>query len=425
MDRRRRAWAECKLAMAGLSGAALLLAGCGTPGAPQPPSLRLPEPVADLAAARAGDTVTLTWTNPEKTTDGVRMASFEAEMEAEVCRAEGAPNAAAEGAPVAAAGGAASAAAANCLPVKKLSVKPGSATTVADALPPELATGRVRALRYWVVLRNRRGSTAGASHVAVTAAGEAPRAVIGLTATATAAGVVLRWQADGSATPVRLHRHRMSEPVKKKSDASAQEEAADEDLMVDAPATSGLAGAIDREARFDEAYRYTAERVLSLPLAGVAPTTQSAQPSQAAKPRGKVRRSARKPGAGHAPVIADSEVTSPVSAAVMVETTDVFPPAVPANVVATYTGATHSVDLSWTPDTEPDLAGYRVYRCADGGTANAERWVRISPGEPVAFPAYSDATAQAGRVYRYAVSAVDEHGNESVRSQPVRVSTQP
>ena len=42
-----------------LIGAALLLAGCGAPGAPQPPSLQLPSPVADLAATRKGDKVTL------------------------------------------------------------------------------------------------------------------------------------------------------------------------------------------------------------------------------------------------------------------------------------------------------------------------------------------------------------------------------
>src|SRR5512135_3156038 len=50
--------------------ACALLAACGTPGAPQPPSLELPTPVADLAATRAGDKVTLTWTPPQLTTDG-------------------------------------------------------------------------------------------------------------------------------------------------------------------------------------------------------------------------------------------------------------------------------------------------------------------------------------------------------------------
>src|SRR5437660_12594656 len=46
-----------------------LLAGCGTVGAPQPPSRQLPEPVRDLRASRKGDKVTLTWTQPTETTD--------------------------------------------------------------------------------------------------------------------------------------------------------------------------------------------------------------------------------------------------------------------------------------------------------------------------------------------------------------------
>src|SRR3954462_14141657 len=48
----------------------LILVGCGTPGAPQPPSLRVPKPVDDLAATRKGDRVLLTWTPPTQTTDG-------------------------------------------------------------------------------------------------------------------------------------------------------------------------------------------------------------------------------------------------------------------------------------------------------------------------------------------------------------------
>src|SRR5947209_7429392 len=48
----------------------LVFAGCGTPGAPQPPSLNIPKPIRDLQATRKGDVITLTWTNPTETTDG-------------------------------------------------------------------------------------------------------------------------------------------------------------------------------------------------------------------------------------------------------------------------------------------------------------------------------------------------------------------
>src|SRR6266403_1011978 len=54
--------------------ATALLAGCGQPGAPMPPSLHLPIPVRDLKATRICEKVTLTWTVPYETTDreGIR-----------------------------------------------------------------------------------------------------------------------------------------------------------------------------------------------------------------------------------------------------------------------------------------------------------------------------------------------------------------
>src|SRR5690349_4099950 len=53
-----------------IAAAILLLAACGTPGAPQPPSLNIPQQVSDLKAVRKGNLVNLSWTAPEETTDG-------------------------------------------------------------------------------------------------------------------------------------------------------------------------------------------------------------------------------------------------------------------------------------------------------------------------------------------------------------------
>src|SRR5580658_6984865 len=50
-------------------GAPLILTACATMGPPQPPSLELPKPPADLRAVRKGDRVLLTWTAPSVTTD--------------------------------------------------------------------------------------------------------------------------------------------------------------------------------------------------------------------------------------------------------------------------------------------------------------------------------------------------------------------
>ena len=49
--------------------ALVVFAACGTPGVPLPPSLELARPVSDLRAARKGNTVYLTWSAPEATTD--------------------------------------------------------------------------------------------------------------------------------------------------------------------------------------------------------------------------------------------------------------------------------------------------------------------------------------------------------------------
>src|SRR5579863_2264157 len=46
-----------------------LLAGCGSTGVPLPPSLELARPVSDLRGVRKGNTVYLTWSAPETTTD--------------------------------------------------------------------------------------------------------------------------------------------------------------------------------------------------------------------------------------------------------------------------------------------------------------------------------------------------------------------
>src|SRR5262249_40015346 len=49
---------------------AFALAGCGTPGAPLPPSLGIPKPVENLRAARKGDRLRLPWWAPTEPPEG-------------------------------------------------------------------------------------------------------------------------------------------------------------------------------------------------------------------------------------------------------------------------------------------------------------------------------------------------------------------
>jgi hypothetical protein len=88
-----------------------------------------------------------------------------------------------------------------------------------------------------------------------------------------------------------------------------------------------------------------------------------------------------------------------------VATHDVFPPAVPTGLQAVYSaGEQKTIDLTWAPNTDADLAGYNVYR---GGT-------KINT-ELVKTPTYRDPVSVPGS-YTYSVTAVDLRGNESAKS---------
>jgi hypothetical protein len=100
--------------------------------------------------------------------------------------------------------------------------------------------------------------------------------------------------------------------------------------------------------------------------------------------------------------------------------TDTFPPSVPQAVVATAvenpesTPPSQEVDLSWSINTEQDLAGYRVYRSEREG----------DKGAPIAqdlllSPAYRDTSVASGHKYWYSVTAVDLSGNESAPAPQV------
>src|SRR5882672_1885707 len=66
--------------------AAALLAACGSPGVPLPPSLELARPVSDLRAVRKGDRVYLTWSVPTETTEKRNIRHF---GPTQVCRSNG------------------------------------------------------------------------------------------------------------------------------------------------------------------------------------------------------------------------------------------------------------------------------------------------------------------------------------------------
>jgi hypothetical protein len=352
---------------AGLAGLGAVLAGCGSPGTPLPPSLNLPVKVSDLSATRTGERVRLTWTMPTKNTDRLLLKD---KVQVRVCRKQGT--------------------AGECVPVGTMEKEPGSAVDVGHELPEELATGMPRPLTYYVELLNKNGKSAGLSNGAVVAAGEAPAAVLGLDAEIQKIGVVLHWNAplDGpAATAVRLQRRLLTPaaPAAKTAQGplALPPEPTEQNLLVEVKDRAQV-GAVDKDIRFGQTYEYRAQRLIRVNVDGIA-----------------------------------MELAGPLSDAVRVEAKDVFPPAAPrglaAVAVAAADGAPAAVDLNWEPNTEDDLAGYIVYRRENGGD-----WERVSPTVLLVGPAFRDAHVQAGHTYVWAVTAVDQSGHESLRSAPAR-----
>jgi hypothetical protein len=113
-------------------------------------------------------------------------------------------------------------------------------------------------------------------------------------------------------------------------------------------------------------------------------------------------------------------IESADSAPAIVTPRDTFPPAAPAGLEATIIPATPAapahVELSWAISSEPDLAGYNVYR-SDRDDSPGERInTELFPS-----PTFRDTSVVPGWRYFYRVSAVDNSGNESPLSPAVQI----
>jgi len=339
-------------------GAALAvgLAGCGTPGAPQPPSLQLPDRVTDLNAARAGNQITLAWTMPRRNTDKLLLRG---KIAVRVCRQEVGSTCADASTPPAFA--------------------PGAAASFVDTLPTALATGNPRVVSYFVELKNRNGRSAGLSNAAPVLAGSPPAPVENLSAEIRKSGIRLQWATNGDDTPVRLERKLLTPSVAKPKEGLLAQpgEPLEQNLLIE-DAHDGRA--VDKSIRFGNTYEYRAQRVAQVSTGGNA-----------------------------------LELASALSEPVRVEAKDIFPPAVPTGLAAVASvganPAETAIDLSWQPDTDADIAGYIVFR-----REGDDPWQRISPSEPVVGPAFHDAHVESGRTYHYSVSAIDHSGHESAHS---------
>jgi hypothetical protein len=342
--------------------ALLVLSGCGSPGVPLPPSLELARPVSDLRAVRKGNTVYLSWSAPETTTD---RHNIRHPGPMEICRSPGTTirECVAVGrVPFA-------------RPVPPTKGVPKPQVSFSDQLPAKLLQGDpASTLVYAVSALNSYGKSAGLSNPVQVPALPTLSPPDGFQAQLTAEGVRLFWKAVIPAQEDIPGVRYLYRVYRRDAGGSASSIAGEIELK-DAPSPSLLDNGFTWEKTYD--YRLTAVTVVA-------------------------------PDSG-----AEQQVEGDDTPAVTVVAHDVFPPAVPTGLQAVFSGPGQKpfIDLIWAPDAEPDLAGYNVYRHeADGPPAKLN-------SDLVKTPTFRDREVLAGHQYFYSVSAADVRGNESTRSE--------
>ncbi len=95
-----------------------------------------------------------------------------------------------------------------------------------------------------------------------------------------------------------------------------------------------------------------------------------------------------------------------------VEAKDKFAPDPPSGLVSI--SGENYISLSWNENQEKDVAGYRVWR-REGGE---DEYVLLTP-EPILENAYTDTDVEKNKRYDYSITALDELGNESEKSEEV------
>jgi hypothetical protein len=347
----------------GLLGAALL-ASCGTPGAPLPPSLELPKAVTDLRAARKGDMVYLAWTLPTQTTERQTIRHL---GPTRICRSlqtamKDCTSLVGQKPPAP-------------LPRSASATSPKAQAEYTDSLPQDFQQQNPTAqVTYAVLVLNESGRSAGLSNqVQVPAAPTLP-APANFKAQVTAQGVLVTWSCSPApARPLPYIQYRVR--VYRRGENTRADTNVGEVEMQDCSKTQLL----DQSFEWEQTYSYhaTMVTVVSVP---------------------------EKP---------ELQVEGNDSPAVKVFAHDVFPPGVPSGLQAVFSGVGQAsfIDLVWAPVTDAELAGYNVYRHEEGGQP-----VKIN-SELVKTPAFRDSNVAAGKKYFYSVSAVDLRGNESARSE--------
>ncbi|HST79022.1 MAG TPA: fibronectin type III domain-containing protein, partial [Verrucomicrobiae bacterium] len=341
-----------------LLAAAVCLCGCGLPGAPQPPSLGIPKAIPDLQAFRKGSTVTLTWTEPAEFTDG-ELLKYPANMV--ISRgAWGGPFEKVSEVPLPAA--------LNQKEQQKTSATDNISAFLSNPATPDF-------LFYRVVSVTNRGRTSLPSNLAQVPLLMTAMPPASVQLTLAPEGVSIMFSVPPAPIVSRLNSEFIFRIKRRQHGAGADVEPV---IVGQVRPGESVLPLVDNGIEWEKTYDYW-----------VTPVT--------------LWRSGAQQG----------DVEGDDSPAATILAHDAFPPATPSGLEAVFSGVITKpgVDLTWTPNTEEDLAGYNVYRRTQGTTP-----VKVNT-QLLKTPAFHDADVASGMTYTYTVSAVDLRGNESGRSQ--------
>jgi hypothetical protein len=336
------------------------LLGCGVPGAPLPPSADIPRFVGDLKAVRKGDTVTLTWTTPTETSDG-ELIRKPGKMLVQRALRSG-PNSEL-----------------TFQTIFELPLQPtlkegrGDQASAKDNLANLLRPGGSDFAVYAVLAQGHNGKSFGLPNpVSVPLVPNLPPPQ-NVSATPVPTGIMIRWEPSGSVTTTANPQTEYAYKLMRRLQG-ANEPVLVTQLRAVTPANSF----IDTGIEWEKSYQYW-----------IVPVTLWQDGNRKGEIEGKD------------------------SAVVDVLAHDSFPPANPSEVEAVYSAAAPNsfIDITWTANTEPDLAGYNVYRHREN-----EPPVKIN-SDLVKTPRFADPGVQPGMKYFYSVTAVDLRGNESGKSE--------
>ena len=338
------------------------LAGCGNVGDPLPPLIQIPAPVSDLAAYQFGKWIKLSWTLPKLNTDG-SAATTSAGVEVYRLSADSSQN---------------------VIPEKALFVRfalkwkvfeepdfeaqrEGGKLVITDTLS-DSETAKIfgATFSYAVKVINKKKQDAGISNIVSVKVLPIPNPPEGLRSTLAEHFIELSWELPTLNTDDSPVKDRVKFNVYRSGNPKI---AVGERLTQTPTAGSSFE---DESMEFGKTYYYFVRAVIET---------------------------------------AAGSIESFDSKKLEVINHDTYPPKPPSEVTAISSG--EFISLVWSPNSEPDLSGYLVYR------SGQDRDLKRLNENLIVTASTIDKTAQKGQTYFYRVKAVDSHGNESDFSEEV------